>query len=29
VRVFADSVRMFLDLLTIRWNALLGRYPSR
>jgi glycosyltransferase involved in cell wall biosynthesis len=29
VRVFRDSVRMFLDLLAIRWNALLGRYPSQ
>jgi glycosyltransferase involved in cell wall biosynthesis len=29
VRVFTDSVRMFLDLLAIRWNALLGRYSSQ
>lgn len=28
VRFFGDSIRMLLDLLTIRWNALLGRYPS-
>jgi glycosyltransferase involved in cell wall biosynthesis len=27
VRVYLDSVRMFLDLLRIRGNALLGRYP--
>jgi glycosyltransferase involved in cell wall biosynthesis len=29
VRVFSDSLRMFADLLVIRWNALLGRYPKR
>lgn len=29
VRVGADSVRMFGDLLRIRWNWLLGRYPRR
>ena len=29
VRVFSDSVRMFLDLVAIRWNALLGRYSSQ
>jgi len=28
VHVFSDSIRMFLDLLAIRWNALLGRYSS-
>lgn len=28
VHVFSDSVRMFLDLVAIRWNALLGRYSS-
>ena len=27
VRVFGDSLRMFLDLLRIRWNAVVGRYP--
>lgn len=27
VRVVVDSVRMFGDLLAIRWNALRGRYP--
>jgi len=26
VRMFEDSVRMFLDLLAVRWNALRGRY---
>jgi dolichyl-phosphate beta-glucosyltransferase len=29
VHFFSDSVRMFLDLLAIRWNALRGRYPRR
>lgn len=29
VRVFRDSVRMFLGLGQIRWNAMLGRYPKR
>jgi glycosyltransferase involved in cell wall biosynthesis len=29
VRVFRDSLRMFIDLLRIRWNWLLGRYPKR
>ena len=29
VRVFTDSLRMFTDLLRIRWNTLLGRYPRR
>jgi dolichyl-phosphate beta-glucosyltransferase len=28
VHVFTDSLRMFADLLVIRWNALLGRYPQ-
>jgi glycosyltransferase involved in cell wall biosynthesis len=28
VRMMRDSLRMFLDLLTIRWNSLLGRYPK-
>lgn len=27
LHVVRDSVRMFLDLLRIRWNALAGRYP--
>jgi dolichyl-phosphate beta-glucosyltransferase len=27
VHVFSDSIRMFVDLLTIRWNAWVGRYP--
>jgi dolichyl-phosphate beta-glucosyltransferase len=27
VRVFRDSLRMFADLVLIRWNWLLGRYP--
>lgn len=27
VHVFADSIRMFVDLLRIRWNALRGNYP--
>ena len=26
VNMFGDSVRMFVDLLAIRWNALMGRY---
>ena len=29
VRVFRDSLSMFGDLLLIRWNWLLGRYPRR
>ena len=29
VKLLRDSMRMFLDLLAIRWNALLGRYPMR
>lgn len=28
VRVFSDSLRMFADLLVIRWNAAVGRYPK-
>jgi dolichyl-phosphate beta-glucosyltransferase len=28
VHVFRDSVLMFTDLIYIRWNALLGRYPK-
>lgn len=27
VHVVRDSIRMFADLLAIRWNALMGRYP--
>jgi glycosyltransferase involved in cell wall biosynthesis len=29
VNVLRDSLRMFGDLIVIRWNALLGRYPRR
>lgn len=29
VRVLRDSLRMFCDLVRIRWNWLLGRYPRR
>jgi hypothetical protein len=29
VRVFSDSLRMFGDLLYLRWNWLLGRYPVK
>jgi glycosyltransferase involved in cell wall biosynthesis len=29
VRLVEDSLRMFLDLIYIRWNSLLGRYPRR
>lgn len=28
VNVYRDSVKMFLDLLVIRWNAIWGRYPK-
>jgi dolichyl-phosphate beta-glucosyltransferase len=28
VNMLRDSVQMFLDIFTIRWNALLGRYPK-
>jgi hypothetical protein len=24
-----DSLQMFMDVFTIRWNALKGRYPSK
>jgi len=27
VHVIVDSIRMFLDLLAIRWNCAMGRYP--
>ena len=29
VSMFRDSLRMFLDVLLIRWNALRGRYPRQ
>jgi dolichyl-phosphate beta-glucosyltransferase len=29
VHVFRDSLRMFVDLLYIRWNWLSGRYPTK
>src|SRR3989442_1696615 len=29
VNMLRDSIRMFLDVFTIRWNALLGRYPRK
>jgi len=29
VNMFSDSVQMFLDVFTIRWNALLGRYRKQ
>lgn len=29
VNVYSDSVRMFFDLLVVRWNAILGRYPKQ
>jgi len=29
VNVVADGIRMFLDLLVIRWNSLRGRYPVK
>jgi dolichyl-phosphate beta-glucosyltransferase len=28
VNMMRDSVQMFVDVFTIRWNALLGRYPK-
>jgi dolichyl-phosphate beta-glucosyltransferase len=28
VNMLRDSVQMFVDVFTIRWNALLGRYPK-
>lgn len=28
VHVFADSIRMFLELVTIRWNSWVGRYAK-
>jgi len=29
INMMRDSVLMFVDVFTIRWNALLGRYPKR
>ena len=29
INMLRDSVQMFLDVFTIRWNALRGRYPKR
>jgi len=29
VNMFRDSLQMFLDVFTIRWNAILGRYPHK
>jgi len=29
VSMFRDSIRMFVDVFTIRWNAIRGRYPKR
>jgi dolichyl-phosphate beta-glucosyltransferase len=29
VHVVRDSLRMFGNLITIRWNSLLGRYPRK
>jgi glycosyltransferase involved in cell wall biosynthesis len=29
VHMFRDSVMMFFDLLIIRWNSIVGRYPKR
>jgi glycosyltransferase involved in cell wall biosynthesis len=29
VNMFRDSVQMFLDVFTIRWNATIGRYPRK
>jgi hypothetical protein len=29
VNMLRDSLKMFLEVLAIRWNALLGRYPRR
>jgi dolichyl-phosphate beta-glucosyltransferase len=29
VNMFHDSIQMFLDVFTIRWNAIRGRYPRR
>lgn len=29
VNMLRDSIQMFIDVFTIRWNAILGRYPRR
>src|SRR5260370_4527332 len=29
INMMRDSILMFVDLFTIRWNAILGRYPKR
>ncbi len=29
VNMLRDSIQMFMDVFTIRWNALLGRYPKQ
>ena len=29
INMMRDSIQMFVDVFTIRWNALLGRYPKR
>ncbi len=29
VNLLRDSLQMFLEVFTIRWNALLGRYPRQ
>jgi dolichyl-phosphate beta-glucosyltransferase len=29
VNMFRDSIHMFVDIFTIRWNAIRGRYPKR
>jgi dolichyl-phosphate beta-glucosyltransferase len=29
VNMFRDSVQMFLDVFTIRWNSIVGRYPRK
>jgi len=27
--MWRDSIQMFVDVFTIRWNALAGRYPRK
>ena len=29
VSMFRDSIQMFLDVFTIRWNSIRGRYPRK
>ena len=29
INMMRDSIQMFLDVFTIRWNALCGRYPRQ